>query len=329
MSTHQVNVVRVEAPQPHPNADALEILTVYGYTCIVRKGEWHAGDLAVYVEPDYVVDSRRAEFAFLASMLKHEPGPERIRVKRLRGIVSQGLIVPAPADAREGDDVMGRLGIERYVPPADLATKGDNESPPPGYAPVYDVESFRRYQHAWTESEPVVVTEKIHGANARFTFREGRMWCGSRTGWKAQDAKNLWWAALAQNPWIETACRNLSESEGPAVVYGEVFGQVQDLKYGAKQGQVFFRAFDVLIGNTWAAPASLDDFFSPEHRAPVVYEGPLSLAAVDSWADGRSLVPGADNIREGVVIRPVVERTHLELGRVIGKVVSNRYLERA
>lgn len=325
MSTHQVNVVRVAAPTPHPNADALEILTVYGYTCVVRKGEWHEGDLAVYVEPDYVVDSRRTEFAFLAPMLRHEPGPERIRVKRLRGVVSQGLIVPAPPDAREGDDVMERLGIERYVPPADLATKGDNEKPPPGYAPVYDVESFRRYPHAWTEGEPVVVTEKIHGANARFTFRAGRMWCGSRTGWKAQDAKSLWWAALAQNPWIETACRAIDGG----VVYGEVFGQVQDLKYGARQGQVFFRAFDVLIGNAWVPAAEHGAYLAPEHRAPVVYEGPLSFALLDTWADGRSLVPGADHIREGVVIRPRVERTHPEIGRVIGKVVSNRYLERA
>jgi tRNA-binding EMAP/Myf-like protein len=59
------------------------------------------------------VDSTRLEFAFLA-------GHERIKVKKLRGIVSQGLLVKAPSHAKEGDDVMADLGVRHYVPPADL-----------------------------------------------------------------------------------------------------------------------------------------------------------------------------------------------------------------
>ena len=45
-------------------------------------------------------------------------------------------------------------------------------------------------------------------------------------------------------------------------------------------------------------------------------------------ADGPSLVPGAQNVREGVVVRPLVYRTHAEIGRVILKIVSGEYLAR-
>ena len=43
--------------------------------------------------------------------------------------------------------------------------------------------------------------------------------------------------AIEQNPWIAAFCENFPD----LTVYGEVFGWVQDLKYGAQPGQIFFR----------------------------------------------------------------------------------------
>lgn len=323
MSTHRVEVVRIKDLEPHPNADALDLVRIDGFVCAVRRGSFAVGDLAVYVEPDYVVPPE-GEFAFLSGDGK----PVRIKAKKLRGIYSMGLLVPAPNGAAEGDDVMERLGIMRFEPQMSVSSGGEVESPPPSLAhvPKYDLESWRRYRHIFTEGEPVVITEKIHGANARFAWRDGRMWCGSRTQWKRSSESNLWWQALRQNPWIEDLCRAWHD----CVIFGEVFGQVQDLKYGAKPGQVMFRVFDVLKGGgEWVDAADLLTLIPTDHVVPRLYFGPYTHETCEALALGNSTIVGAKHCAEGIVIKPAHERTDAHLGRVALKLVSNRYLERA
>ena len=41
------------------------------------------------------------------------------------------------------------------------------------------------------------------------------------------------------------------------------------------------------------------------------------------------MIPSADHVREGSVVRPVRERVDLRLGRTVLKIVGNGYLERA
>jgi hypothetical protein len=61
---------------------------------------------------------------------------------------------------------------------------------------------------------------------------------------------------------------------------------------------------------------------------PVLHIGPFDSAMVKALADGKSTVPGATNMREGVVIEPLVERRERGLGRVQLKIVSNAFLEK-
>lgn len=65
--------------------------------------------------------------------------------------------------------------------------------------PVYDVEAYKNYTRVFQEGEFVVVTEKIHGSNARFLFLDGTMYVGSRNQWKATDSSCSWRKALADN----------------------------------------------------------------------------------------------------------------------------------
>jgi RNA ligase len=60
-------------------------------------------------------------------------------------------------------------------------------------------------------------------------------------------------------------------------------------------------------------------------QVPLVYEGAFSLEMIKGFSDGDSLVGGSHG-REGVVIKPIVEREHPKLGRVILKYVGDRYL---
>lgn len=326
MSTHAVEVIRIDSIEPHPNADTLGLVRINGFTCAVRLGAFQPGDLAAYIEPDYIVPET-PEFEFLG---KHR----RIKVRKLRGTYSMGLLVRAPDGASLGDNVMDVMGITRYDPEIKFqgVSMGPQMAESPhsslGSIPKYDLESWRRYGRLLVDGEDVYVTEKLHGTNARYAWRDGRMWCGSRTQWKAQDPGCLWWRILETEPWITEWCK-----ESPyTVLYGEVFGQVQDLQYGAAKGQTWFRAFDVLHGIEFL-PSSIfhsgDGILwkTPMKRVPLVYKGPYSAELVETLAVGDStFCPG--QVAEGIVIKPREERYDARLGRVALKLVSNRYLER-
>lgn len=318
-STHRVEVVRIHAIEKHPNADSLGIVRVYGYTCCVRLGDFQPGDLAAYIVPDSIVPETEA-FAFLG---EHR----RIRVKRLRGTVSQGLLIKAPDGSKDGDDVAEMLGVTRYESPISAQSGGEAESGPFS-VPKYDLESWHRYGMALVPGEEVVVTEKIHGASARFAWTEDRLWCGSRVEWKRQSDENLWWQAARHNSWIEEFCRTNPE----LILYGEVFGRVQELRYGVLPGGApRFLAFDLLNprGLEWIQWREFSNLLAPEFRVPVLYEGSYDPEDVVVISRGLSCVPLATHLKEGAVVQPVIERRHDECGRVKLKIVSDEYLERS
>ena len=315
MSIFQVEVVPIFL-EPHPNADTLSIVKVYGYTVCVRTADWKDKKTGAYIPPDSIVPDNE-NFAFLQ-------GKTRIKVRRLRGIVSMGLLVPAPDGAEIGQDVAEIFGVKHYEPPLDNAKSGgETEAPPIGIiAPKYDVENMLRFAELFQNDESVYVTEKIHGANARYLWHDNRMWCGSKSEWKKQADENLWWRALQQNLWIETYCR----AHPGSVLYGEVFGNVQSLKYGSKSGQYQVRIFDILQDGHWLDTTAL--FAIKEiQTAPLLGVYPFNLKVLQEMAEGDSLVEGAKHIREGIVVRPKTERITPEIGRLQLKLISNAYLE--
>ena len=321
MSVHQANVIRISKVLPHPNAESLGICQIGGFSVCVRLEDFKAGDLAIYIEPDTICPDT-PEFAFLGNNKK-------IRVRRFRGYPSQGLLIKAPPEAKEGDDYFDTLLLRHYEPGDPATMGGDNESGPPGFYPTYDVENYRKHSRWFNGVGEVVASEKLHGCNSSFTSVSGAMHCRSRTNWKKQDPDCLWWVALDQNPWIKEWCQ---QHEG-LVLYGEVFGQVQNLKYGANGRQYFFRAFD--IWNT--AKSCWLDFdeamgliVDAGKWVPVLYRGPFDAELLLSLSEGPTTIPGANHIREGVVVRPVKEMLagHGMNERLQLKIVSSTYLEK-
>lgn len=317
-SSYKVEIVPVVL-EPHPNADSLSIVRVFGFTVCVRTADWIGREIGAYIQPESVVDSTRPDFAFLA---RHE----RIKVKKLRGVISMGLLMPAPEGSKIGDDVAEILGVTHYEPPLRLSGGGEAIAPPPGYKPVFDVEGARRYaRDVMIPNESVIVTEKVHGANGRWSYDRSSdlFYCGSRTEWKKEAEGNIWWMALEQ-------CEPLRDFlvEHPDVtVYGEVYGKVQDLKYGIDQG-VRVAVFDLLRGTEWvpALPAREQAPHLP--WVPTIYQGAYDWDTIEALAEGPSLIPGANHMREGVVFKPLVERQDVTIGRVCLKIVGNGYLER-
>lgn len=330
-STHKVEVVEVKL-DPHPNADALSIVRVFGYVVCVRSADWKDGDLGAYVVPDSLVDVTRPEFSFLRK--KDDRDIERIRVMRLRGMMSQGFLCPAPEGSKVGDDVAEQLGVERYEPPEPTSSGGDAETPPEGFRPKYDVDAWHRYSHLFEEGETVIATEKLHGSSARFTYQDDRMWAGSRREWRKEPeegkAQNYWWTVLKNNDWIEEWCRMYPTY----TLYGEVFGKgIQELHYGLDKPS--FRVFDIWHNKdgrwlNWYEVVTMQNANGDldVNWVPLVYVGIYDAEKISELAEGKTKIHGADHIREGVVLSPVKERYSDEIGRVKLKIVGNGYLEK-
>lgn len=365
-SGHRVEVVPVEL-RKHPNADSLSVVPIYGYTYVARTADWTGVTRGAWIPPDNTVDVRRPEFAFLAETAKD--GRARIKARKLRGIVSYGLMVPVPDDTPLGEDWREKLGVEHYNPPEpgsagsprDKFFVGGEVAPAPVvYSPKYDVDSLLRYHHLFEEGEPTIVSEKIDGANARYVFHDGKMHCGSRTEWKKEypsyehvtveglvakgvdperaetivanlkakpRKKNLWWELLEKTPALEAFCRTHPDM----VVYGEIFGNTNAIKYGLPEGNRF-AAFDILHDSCWLDFQEALDLAVPAGLpwVPILAHIPYNLEAIKALAEGPTTVPEAKpgTIREGVVVRPLKERQDPHLGRVCLKCVSVAYLEK-
>ncbi len=270
----------------------------------------------------------------------------RITVQKLRGVLSMGMLLPAPEGSQIGDDVAELLEIGHYERPAEgerLSSKGDDVAPPPPsciFAPSYDVESVYKYADLFEPGEMVYVTEKLDGQNARFVatdagseeihepgriLRDVVLHAGSRNEWKKKEGGSNWWRVQDQNEWIPRWCYNNQDR----VMYGETFGWVADLKYGSKQGQLWFRAFDVLEGSEWWDAEKFMEEFHESIRVPCLGIMPFDFEKLKALADGPSLIKGANHIREGIVIKPLKERRHWKLGRVFVKMVGLDYLEKS
>lgn len=316
-STHRVEVVPVVL-EAHPNADSLSVVRIWGYTAIVRTSDWLNRSIGAYIPPDSIVPAA-PEYSFLSGHL-------RIKAKKLRGVQSWGLLVAAPEGSQVGDDVAEQLGITHYEPPI----RGESQSPRPPRTrdfSKYDVDAMLRHSHLFTEGEPVIATEKIHGANCRVTMDDSELHVGSRNLW-VKDGDNAYWRAVRDVPGIAAF---LATVPFGTVVYGEVFGWVQELRYGATDGQVWFQMFDINLPDRWLNTDEVegvaDSFRIP--MPPVVYRGPFDLERLKSCSEGPTLVNCAGHVREGIVVRPAVDRWDERHGRLILKLVNPAYLEKS
>jgi RNA ligase (TIGR02306 family) len=315
ISTHKIEVVPVHL-EPHPNADSLSLVRVFDhYVCAVRTEDWKDRTLGAYCPPDSVMPDL-PEYAFLQ-------GHFRIKAKKLRGVVSQGLLIPAPEGVAVGDDVAERLGILHYDPPVRFLM-GQDGPPPPMAGPHYDIENWFRYGNLIPAGVEVEITEKLHGTNFRATWQTGKIWVAARSRYRKPSAESLYWQALEDNPWL----LELAQSRPNAIFYGEIFGCVQDLKYGAPNERLI-RVFDVFEDGRFLDVGARNGIVPENRRPPVLYSGPYADSRVEAFLNGPSVFPGAKNLREGIVIRPLSETFNAEIGRVILKAVSPLYLERA
>ena len=101
------------------DADRLECAHVGGWNCVVGKGEFRPGSAAVYFE----IDSQLPDVRPFCSMQFLVSKKYKIKSQKIRGVISQGLLVPVSAFGW----VDNEYGVV-YVPDEKGFRKADDES---------------------------------------------------------------------------------------------------------------------------------------------------------------------------------------------------------
>jgi RNA ligase (TIGR02306 family) len=325
MSTLIVEVCKIELVQPHGNADALELAQIKGWQCVIPKGRYVAGDLVTYIPIDALIPVEHSDRWGITKYLSNG----RVRCARLRGEPSFGVIVEREDAAwPEGMDVQDVYGITKYIPPVKIGA-GDAAPAHALFVEYTDVENLRNFPDVLDEGEEVVVTEKIHGTNCRLGWIEDELMAGSMSVRRLRPeslAGNIYWQPIAV-PGVEDLLRTLGAEHRQVILFGEIFGsKVQSLNYG-QTGAGGFRAFDLLVDGKYRDTADFEATCAEFGvlMVPVLYRGPYSLETVKTLSEGNTTL-GGDHIREGVVVKPAVERINPKVGRVCLKYIGDQYL---
>lgn len=113
--------------QPIEGADKIEVVSVLGWKCVSKKGEFKKYDLCVYFEVDAFLPVK-PEFEFLRDgcYRSNDLNGEGflMKTRKFRGQVSQGLVLPIsildrikPHDGeswKSGDIVTEQLGVKKW-----------------------------------------------------------------------------------------------------------------------------------------------------------------------------------------------------------------------
>jgi RNA ligase (TIGR02306 family) len=343
MARKLARIVQIDSVRKHPNADTLDLCMIGGWQVVTRLGEYTAGDYAIYLEVDSWVPVEVAPFLVKTVEPREYNGikGERLRTVKLRGEVSQGLLLPLndyPAVVREfhktrvytpgGDnsiDVTDVLGIVKYEAPIPACLNGVVKGNWPVQVPKTDEERIQNLTKKWPLLSSLVyeVTEKLEGSSMTAGMVNGDFIVCSRNLNLAESADNSLWKQARRYD-LENKLR--AEGIDNLVFQGELIGEgVEDNHYGIK-GQDFYvySVYDVARG-CYLSPRARREIVAQLglKHVPVIAEEmsitDMSPADILEFADGNSLL-AATKLREGVVFKncgPTQEHW---------KAVSNKYL---
>lgn len=335
--------------EPHPNADRMEIAIIGGYKSLVKKDDFETGDLVAYIPTGYIVPQPLLAEMGLEGMLDGA-SRNRVKPKRLRGVLSEGLCYPARPEWVEGQDVTEELGLTKWHPEIPRELAGFMYDLLDHERLGFNIENLKREPDLFEEGEQVTVTEKIHGTFMQvvglperlrredtFHFQGRAIVTSKGLGGKSIGLKqteenddNLYIRMAKKYELREKAMILADIHDQPVYILGEVYGAgIQDLHYGEAEGA--YVNFDIKIGPEYTDHATwtmlTENLEIP--TVPVLYVGPFQQSVIDDLTNGQTTLSERDqHIREGVVVRSAVGRTDRFGNRIILKSVSEAYLTR-
>jgi len=87
------SIRKIKNIKPIKNADRIVLAQVDGWWCITKKDEFQKGDLGVYFEIDSLLPNEDI-YSFLGkASLRDGEYRHRIKTMKMRGVISQGLLL--------------------------------------------------------------------------------------------------------------------------------------------------------------------------------------------------------------------------------------------
>ncbi len=325
--------------RPIEGADKIEIATVGGWNVVVAKDVEHkVGNSVVYCEIDSFLPIKE-EFEFLRKSSYKKMGDQegfRLKTIRLRGQLSQGLILPISVvpitqfatghDLPEGLDVTEMLGIVKYEPPIPAELSGKVKGGFPSFLHKTDEERVQNLvkeyeEYKLTSKHQFYMTEKLDGSSATFYMNEGEFGVCSRNLELLETEENTFWKVARQ--------LNLEENmkdKGNICLQGELIGEgIQGNPYKIKGQTVrFFTGFDIDKYQRISFPelvVMLSDMglqYVPILNQELGFVLPETVEDMLKYAEAKSVLNDKTE-REGVVVRSID-------GTISFKAISNKFL---
>lgn len=339
--------------QPIPDADAIEVITVRGWTVVVKKEDnYKIGDKVVYFEVDSWIPHELAPFLCKTKEPKEFEGipGERLRTIKLRGQLSQGLVLdPHKLFNHEfanqveiGTDVTELLNIKLWERPLPAQLSGQVKGSFPSFIPKTDqerIQNLKNYFNKYPDLE-FEITEKLDGSSCTIYNKDGDFGVCSRNLDLAEDMNNSFWK-MAHRYCLKEVLTGLKIN---VAIQGELIGEgIQGNKYKLKDQDL--RVFDIYDIDKKRHLTSNErlkviqdingyayDWHYKEHgiKTPVLELVPLlgtlklkdfTFESLLAFAEDTSKL--ADTTREGIVCKS----NELVGGQTISfKAISNKFL---
>ena len=354
------STVEIASCDPIPDTERLSVATMKGkgWRVVTGRDEFAPGDIAVYFEIDSYLPSDDERYAFLRERCLRRFVSKgggvlregiRIKTAKLRGVVSQGLLMPVSkfpeANGLEvGADLTALLKVDHYdevkemlQPSMGNPLSSDAMGDFPSFIPKSDEERLQGLADYFTtmKGRRFEVTTKDDGTSATVFFSPtidesdpfGVCSRNLRLKRPPEDGLSAFWQVVAKYD-LEAKLRREHEATGRELaLQGELVGpgiNADRDRYADFEFHVF-RIWDI-GAQRFLAPAERVAFCA-ERSIPHVavlhedfpfFDEVTTMDAALKFAEGKTL---RGNEREGIVLKASdgIDDTHF-------KVVSNRYL---
>ena len=346
MERKLASIRHILAIDPIEGADKIEVATVGGWKVVVGKGEFQVGDPIVYLEIDSWVPTGLAPFLTKAGEEPREyegVRGERLRTVKLRGQVSQGLILPLYVLANnkthcmdEGSDVTEQLGVLKYEPPVPACLAGLAKGMFPSFVRQTDQERIQNLPEFFEEHKDLgfEVTVKLDGSSMTVYHHNGDTGVCSRKLDLKMDHNNSFWKVAHRLNLVEL----LKYLGINVAIQGELIGEGIQGNHEKLKGQELF-VFDIwdIDAHRYMTRSERRDVLQaletllPEgehlHSVPVIHDDLKVFQAYPTMEELLAFAGAGPSlnaqIREGLVFKS----TSLVNGETVSfKVINNKYL---
>ena len=337
------SIQRIWNIEPIDGADRIELASVLGWKCVVNKGKFKAGDLAVYFEVDSYLPIRN-EFEFLRSSSYRNSQilgeGFKIRTMKFKGQISQGLLLPISdfeeisSDIELGEDVSELLKVRKWEIEERVTTGGTVKGTLPKDIPHTDETRIQSEPSLLDEFKNIeyYISSKMDGSSHSIGIDdEGVHVTGHNYEYKDDDSSDFY-VYLKKNNYIEKIKEFYNKNNLELItIQGEFCGpgiQSNPIKLYKPEWYVFtIRVNGERIGLQRMLEICKELDVKSVPIEEVDFDLPSKYPSVESLLNRAEGKYETGSKKEGIVIRPTEPIFSKTISASLSmKVVSNSYL---